>query len=355
MARNVSVFSGSSQSHRAILKLMSNEKSMMKPKKQLKSSVNSEMQLAYDADRIVAGLRGRLIQSEELSQLTRELGLEMASMVLYRSILKSPMHGSFFHRVNQAKINRDKKNIEIVVVASTSPGGGLSWGQHIDFIRQLARAQGFSTETIDTDPRATLSDNARMIQKELQTNKAENIVLVTLGRGSAEFRLLLQRRWQTPEEFSKVKAWLNIAGTVQGSRTHDLLLDRPLLKALEQAKYWLKSTSFTAFMEEASSNPIWRERLIMPPQMLIVSLIGIALFPKNLLANFTQLGEIGPNDGYSLCRDGICQPGLIYPIWGMSHQAEPVRLQPVLERMLSTLAEVLQKEGQRPQPAPLDY
>lgn len=315
----------------------------------------TEMQLAHEAEKILRLLRGRLISNEELEILTREKGVELATMTFHRSVLGNALHGGFFTKVNAqtvpsyqadlwSPVPRDipRRPFEVLVVQSVSPHAGMKWGERSDDVRRIARGLGFTTDTLDTLEANSLSDNARLISRDLQTRNAENIILVTFGRGAAEFRMLLQRRAQNSGEFSKVRAWINIAGTFSGSEYHDQILQQPLLKWNEQFLSRFRGRSYEAFLEEAKSFGLWRERFQLPNQLLTISMVGVPLashIPHGLRGGYALLSKMGPNDGYTLLRDCVAQPGLIYPVWGMSHRAEMERLKPVFPRLLLTLAE----------------
>ena len=58
------------------------------------------------------------------------------------------------------------------------------------------------------------------------------------------------------------------------------------------------------------------------PGLLVINVVGFPLtFHLNgtTRARHKQLAACGPNDGSTLLRDAIVEPGLVYPVWGADH------------------------------------
>ncbi len=304
-----------------------------------------DMSLSYQVRELIQFLAGRLPTRPEIEVVTHEQGVEFATKVLLRSILESTPHGQFV-RFAQALQPRPRPNgseripVEVVIVPSVSTGavGGIQprWGAHCDWIRQTARHQGFTTDIIDTDPLGSLTGNAQIIDSFLQQTPAQKIILITHGRGAAEFRLLLQKRREVPH-FRKVRGWLNINGAFFGSKLVDLTLSHPVQRRFSQLSTRWQGRNPAALGELSSSFPAWRERPYIHEQMMVVSVLGLPgreSVSIPLRPNFDRLAAYGPNDGIGLAMDAIARPGMIYPISGMSYGAEEFVFRPVLQRLL---------------------
>ncbi len=311
-----------------------------------------DMNLSYKARELIQFLAGRLPTRSEIQALTQEQGVEFATKVLLRTVLDSTFHGQFvrFVQTFQPRLRpagADRIPIEVVIIPSVSSGtlGGPQpkWGGHCHWIRQAARALGFTTDIIETEERESLTGNAHAIDIFLQQSTAQKIILVTYGRGSAEFRLLLQKRREAPH-FRKVRGWLNINGAFYGSKLVDLILAHPIQKHLSQLSSRWRGDSPAAYGELSSSFSAWRERPYIHEQMMVVSAVGLPgrdSLPRVLRANYDRLAAYGPNDGMGLSMDAIARPGLIYPVAGMSHGAEEFVFKPVLQRLLCAFEKII--------------
>jgi len=177
-----------------------------------------DIQLAYQTQDLLRMLAGRLPTRAEIEALSAEKGLALSSQFLHRAVLASQPHGAFIRHVQATKpapwpATEGLPPVEVVFVPSVSPGLRLRWGGHVDWMRGLAREIGFTTDVIGTSERESITGNARLIGECLRRTKAERVCLVTVGRGTAETRLLLQRRGRGARELEKVRAWISVGGS----------------------------------------------------------------------------------------------------------------------------------------------
>lgn len=285
---------------------------------------------------------GRVPSRAEIETLARERGVSFANKVLHAALLESSLHGPFIRHIQALQpqpIERPlaRKPTEVVFVPSVLWGARQDWGGHAEWMRRTARELGFMTDVVETDHRESISGNARRLGDYLTESASERIIFVTHGRGAAEFRMLLQRRGPQASELRKVRGWLNIAGASAGSRLIDLLLARRLNQLEARFDFWLHGRKPSALQELSARFPFWKERLAIHEKMLVVNVVGLPSqrhIPPHLERNFDLLSPFGPNDGGVLVADAMIRPGLIFPVLGMSHQASPVVLKPVLQRLL---------------------
>jgi hypothetical protein len=301
------------------------------------------MVLAYQAREYVRFFDGRLPNQAELQALVAERGYEFSVNTLYRAILGSALNANFIRhtQLTQPKaLAKSGTPIEVVVVPSVSWGTRQKWGQYTDWVRRQARALGFTSDVIETLEGESLSGNARIISDYLLSSQAKRIVLVTFGRGSAEFRILLQRRGRSAPELRNVCAWLNIGGAYFGSKLVTQRLADPVSKWQIKALSWLRRWKPAMLHELSSELPLWQEPLPILDRLMVVSVVGFAArenLPLHLRSNFDLLAPLGPNDGVVLASEAIARPGLVFPVPGMTHQFEENLLRPVLQRLLTVI------------------
>lgn len=305
-----------------------------------------DLHIAYQSREILRLLAGRLPSREETESLTSEKGLTLATHVLHQAILATQPHSAFIRHV-RSTVPRPQPRasgvapIEVVFVPSVTPELRLAWGAHTKWMRILAREIGFTTDIIETSPRESITGNARLIGSYLESTRAERVIAVTVGRGSTELRLLLQRRGRSSKDLCRLRGWINIGGAFGGSRTVALHLADRSRSVESRLGHWLRRTSFTALQEMSCETGIWRERMNVHDRMMIVSvfgLLGADRVPAVLKANFDKLSRFGPNDGGVLAYEAMARPGLLYPVPGLSHLAEEVILGPILQRLLTSMS-----------------
>ena len=318
----------------------------------MSNASNHDLQLAFEAKEILRTLAGRLPSWLELEAIREEQGFEIAQAVFYRSILQSQPHSGFIRHVQTIKPgfhdhSEGKSPIEVVIVPSTMPGAAV-WGAHVEWMRKNAREMGFTTEVIDTDKKDSVAGNAWRIGEHLKSTKAERILMVTTGRGSAELRMYLQRRGKNAVEPKKIRGWLNINGCAHGSRLFEDRMQSKLRRIGSQlTSTLLGKKDFTVASELATSFPLWREQLAVHQKLMTVSVFGLILpnqVPVGGREAFATLEKLGVNDGCVLAREAIIRPGMLYPIQGMSHALDETIFQGHLQRLLTCMGQAIVRD-----------
>jgi hypothetical protein len=319
-----------------------------------------DLEFTFEAQEILTALGGRLPTWAELEAINEEQGYGVALAVLYRGILQSQPHSSFIRHVQTAKPGFHdhkvgKSPVEVVIVPSVMPGPSGLWGAHVDWIRNIAREMGFTTDVVETSRKDSVAGNAWRIADHLKTSTASRIVMITTGRGSAEMRMYLQRKGKTAPEAKKVRGWLNINGCVHGSLLIESRLQKPFAKRTLQLKSMISGGKEAASLAElASSFPMWREQLATHQKLMIVSAFGLTMPNQLPLAGkdaFDYLATKGPNDGTLLAREQIIRPGLLYPIRGSRNILDEAFLQGHLQRLLTVIGASIVRDDQAAKPA----
>ena len=201
-----------------------------------------DMNLAHKAAQLAEVFEGRLPTARELANISEELGIEMASAILYRVINDSPVHGEIAKRMRAIDpndpIDRNpiQGKIEVTIVASNLFRSQRSWGDHVESWRKWARETGFTTDVIETESKLSISENARLIREHLLRHPHPNRFLVTYGQGAAEFRFILQKLQVAGvnEALSGIQAWVNVCGSFAGSGLSQFHNSTPLKRLFEK-------------------------------------------------------------------------------------------------------------------------
>jgi hypothetical protein len=328
----------------------------------------TEMGLAFRGVQIAEAFRGRLPARKELLDLTQELGVELTTSVFLKTAHEANGHGAFAKEVRgfdfdtdtAGDVRRLASKFELIFIPSNLPMSGRKWGDHIDPWRGWARAVGFKTDDIVTDPQATVSANARAILEYFKKNPAKdsskNRLVVTYGQGASELRLLLHRAWgeRGPgvrdfkrDELSCLRGWINVCGSYGGSSWSRHLSSSLLRWWPAAAKLKMQGRNPLVLKETSNDFSMWKSPVKFPEGFLTVNIVGVPLrsqVPAGLYQSYLEIAKRFPNDGLVSVSEAIVPGGLVLPIAGMSHRAEDVKLEPVFRRLLGVLAQTLKPQ-----------
>ena len=300
-----------------------------------------ELELVFEAAPIVKRLGGRLPSAAELVALTRTRGTELATAVLYKSILLSPLHGGFVRAMARPS-TANANGLEAVIVSGSGVPSANKRTKWTDGARECARRAGYSTDVVETSRSSSVAGNARAIADLVQAKPRDaKLVFVTFGQGAAELRFFLQKRGPAHPDMGKVRGWANVAGGFGGIAANDPAMAGGIAGWAARAACALGGRSFAAMAESSSRFGLWQEPFVPPRGALIASLVPIALprhLPPWLRARHRALASRGPNDGAILALDAIARPGLVYPAWGLSQASDLSAWAPHLEKALRVMA-----------------
>lgn len=262
----------------------------------------------------------------------------------------------FYDRIRRAPHNREL--IEAIEAPSRANGPGtrlrgrvliapaLFYRERPDIggdgavIQAAARAAGLEVEVLPVDSAGTAHTNGRRLRELLAARCTDHTVLVSLSKGAADVRVALQ---SMPPP-SGLRAWVIVSGLLRGTPAIDLLMRRWWRRwglRLLMARYRAPFELVQEFSAEGPS-PL-NARALAPPGLLVINLFGCPQ-SAHLATPFgrrrhRQLAHLGPNDGLTLLRDAIVEPGLAYPLWGADHYFRTADVPRVLERLIAFLVD----------------
>ena len=338
------------------------------------------MNLAHKSAMIVDAFPDRIPNARELEDMTRAFGIDLVTMALtkilagvcpikycldrvdrvYRDVqiaLRSeavagvspsfdktpPPSNTSGNYVNGKFVPKDER-AELCIIESVDPlTPGAKWGAHVELWRSWGRRAGLTTDVIQTVKGNSLLANADIIRRELALQPHDRRIIATVGQGGAEFRLLLEQLLKTaPHELAGIQMWVNVAGLIRGgSGVHarrSNFWDRKMLEISTRLRGWPGSMPH----QLSHLNP----RLRNEPELhglpfVCVSMVGfptVGDVPAGLKGSYLEMASRGPNDGLATFHEAILRPGYVVPVPGMSHRAEPERLGPWFQAVLSAFA-----------------
>jgi hypothetical protein len=336
----------------------------------------SDVKLRYRAGAFMAGLQGRIPGRQELNDIVEQYGVGVATAVWVRAVQESPLHGGFGRELMGLDLSHEfaaSKKIaaqyEVTVVASTSALGFREWGAHVDEWRGWAREIGFTTEVIATNSRNNVDENARFISEFLNNNPHHKRIIVTYGQGATELRQLLERRLRDTsaglptQDLKGVAAWISVCGSFAGATSSSLALKNWFSKILARLKLSLKGQNPKALSETSSESWIWKGEVPLPRDVFVASVIAAPVLPqilrqnwrqnlaqnlkaKSMLRQYLKIAKQDPNDGVLTLTECIVNPSVIVPVPGMNHNADAMKLKPVLQRLLALTVRTLESRAE---------
>lgn len=303
------------------------------PKAAIPPSID-ETDLLRRAEPFVAQLQGELPAAPRLHELTKQQGLDLATMVFYQAILASSAYCTFRDTLVHlpAEPVAGAIDAKVLIVPALLYAERPALGGDGKAIADIARARGFTTELIPIHSKGSMQANARLIWERIAQESCQKLWIVSLSKGGGEVRLALQAHVDHPA-LAKVRGWINVCGLVKGSP----LFDRYRLRMWIICR--LLGADRRNLTELRASYPPWQMPCHLPPDLQVINVLGVPLqahiHHRNMLWRYTHLGRLGPNDGLALLPDLVMQPGLIYPVWGADHFLQTPQAAPLFQKIFN--------------------
>jgi hypothetical protein len=194
-------------------------------------------------------------------------------------------------------------------------------------VRGVAEKMGWQTDLIPLLSLGSVAENALLLRRWFEQHSKERIILVSLSKGGADFKMALATT-EASSLFRNVVAWVNVCGPLNGSHMANWVLTSRIRTWFFRLKFlWQKRNfQFITDLRHDENAPL-AFPLRPPPSMKVLSLIGFPL-QQHMTTRFSRfchrtLATCGPNDGTTLLSDLSQWPDEIYPAWGMDHYFRP--------------------------------
>ena len=314
-----------------------------------------EARLLHEAAISFPELQYRDLNASTLTQLTTERGTEFATALLYHRLRSSPEHGPFIRRVEALRLTLERLPFlggTLLVEPAALYREYPEFGGDGALIRAIAERFGMRTRVAPAPSAGRLGVNAAILKTEIRNYDPATdgpLVVASLSKGGADVRVALE---SAPDAAARVFAWVQICGLVRGTpAVDDLLRSRWGVRGLTRAFLRMHGVT-TAFLRDLAYAPgaplrgEWRA----PDGLRIISVVGCPLVSHlsgATRARYRLLATLGPNDGSTMIRDAILEPGWVYPVWGADHYFRV----PSASELLYRLFFLLQEEWQANQRA----
>jgi hypothetical protein len=261
---------------------------------------------------------------------TRE-GIDAATTQLYRSVLESPQHGPFIHRVDEickrTAPRKWKTDYPLIIVPGAFYRENARSGADGRLLREQAERLDCRTGIIPIASRGTLKQNARIICNWLVEHQEQPVILASLSKGGADVKMALAEP-DSASAFKNVAAWVNLCGILNGTPMAEWLLSRNPAALLNRLYYTLRGQGL-GFLRDLGYGSGWPLdfELQLPQHIRMITIAGFPL-REHLSSPIARrchrrLAHLGPNDGSLVMSDVCALPGQLYPIWGADHYLRP--------------------------------
>ena len=306
----------------------------------------NEVRLLHEAGAACPGLRYADLSAETLACITRERGVDFATALLYDRVRRSEEHAPFIAAVEALEpdltaLPRLRGRVLVAPAAFYRQFPG--YGGDGRLIREVAAEFGLATALAPVASTGSVSGNAAAIERTLaaQPREPENpVVLVSLSKGGADARLTLEAGGPGA---GNVRVWVQIGGLVRGSPLVDAHLDGPCWRRAAIGAFLATARASPCLLPELRHGPgaLLARPVNLPPGVFVINVVGFPLashLTGGARARHRRLAALGPNDGSTLLRDAVVEPGVVYPVWGADHYFRVPEVSRLLYRLILYLA-----------------
>ena len=297
-----------------------------------------EVALARQAESYVAGFGGRMPVAGELAELSRDHGIDLATMVFYQAVRAADGNKAFVDAVDRQAIGATAgRKITLLILPALFYKEHPEVGGDGAHIASAAKACGIDTRTVPTISRGGIDGDLPIILQALQGVTDGEIWVMTLSKGAAEWRCLLQDH-ADEAALRRVTTWFNVGGLPNGCHLVDVMTGSRLRRVKARAFCKVIRMDYTSFCEFGTGNPRLQENVQAPAHMRVINIVGAPLtshVEKSMQTRFLMLKRLGPNDGMVLLPDALWLPGDVYPVLGADHFFRGSHISSLLYRLFA--------------------
>jgi hypothetical protein len=307
-------------------------------------------------ERLYQNALGELPDRDELKRISDDFSVDFAALYMADRILRVPENSEFRIAYNQT-CQRVRKTLphEAIQLPAAAAGYEVIFipgflykrypitGADLAAPRAALKKVGLSHSFVETVEDNVIEANAEIVMSAIRAKarSGRRMILVSVSKSGPEVALALTRL--EPEETGAVAAWVNVAGTVQGSPLAD------------DESFQIENYTGKINMAGVESMGTVRSRrrfaaFRIPDHVLVVNYIGVPLFGSvSMLASkgFFHLRAFGPNDGLALLPDLIIPGGVTLAEVGPDHFLFDAEIDVTTVAMTITVIEQLEKPNRR--------
>lgn len=309
-------------------------------KKLFPAAVGDEVDLAASARAALDGLGNEIPDKAQLAALAAQGQVDLASRMLFEALLRDGHHGAFIRQVDGMPIKPvpGARAPLLIIVPGMFYRQYPEIGADGSLLIEVANRFGIETELAPTASLGSVSGNVELLHQFLLTRAERPFWLVSISRGSAEVKWLLNAYPEAPY-LRRLTAWVGLCGIVAGTPLHHGIYRNRVLKRLHRGVARLTGVHPDLAEQLLSDQPHWQPTRL-PAHLQVVNLISVPpswQVTQHAATRFQRICHLGPTDGVVLLADYLTEPGVIYPVWGVDHFMRSNELGALLYRLLNCL------------------
>jgi hypothetical protein len=201
----------------------------------------------------------------------------------------------------------------------TDPSSGADFAHQRQFFEEL----GIKVRLIRTEEDGTVEANAAIIAANLRSRRQGNdkILLVSSSKGGPEVALALGKLL-SPDETTRVKAWISVGGLFRGTPLADFATRWPQ-SWIVRLMFLYSRTGFQSLPGLTTKVSQARlDKIKIPARVMLIEYIAVPLSGDiygSVTRRYLRLRKDGPNDGLTLLADELLPNGISVIEPGVDH------------------------------------
>lgn len=185
---------------------------------------------------------------------------------------------------------------------------GVMTGSDLSRPMRIANNLGIESVFVPINPHGAVEENAVFISQTIQSYAtSKDIILVGPSSAGPAIHLSLAHKLP-PETQKRVKAWVNLAGILQGTPLVDHYQKWFRVWFLQLALWWEAWEKENVLSLSMEKSRVRFEGLSLPQDLLVINYIGLSLsgdITPFAAERYVMLRSEGPNDGLTLLPDSL--------------------------------------------------
>lgn len=277
-----------------------------------------------------------VLSKQQLRNIQAQHGIELATAMLYESILKSEHH-TFINKINNypATPIKPSKDIKLLLVPGLFYKEAPEVGADGEIIARIASSSGFKVEKLNLHSKGNLKKNHNLILNAIKNEKHPNVWIFALSKATAEVKQIFDKHLINKP--TNIKGWVNISGIWNGTHLANHMLSNLAKRAYRKSLYSITGVSYKALQELQTHHIRWLKNKKPPESLDIINIFALSLLSvvhPTLIKQYKVLSKYGPNDGVVAFDDISKIYGKIYPIWGSDHYMHNLKFSALTYKLL---------------------
>ncbi|PJZ43839.1 hypothetical protein [Leptospira brenneri] len=308
--------------------------------KEIPSTVLDETDLFLKAKSILPNITFQDIGADQLIEIQKSHGIDLATAFLYDLILNRSGVPSFYKQLysfspESGKFGKIKGKVLAV------PAGLYEelpeYAGDGSLVLSIAKKFGLETLKIPVQSKGKINDNVKIIYETIAKEK-EPLYVFSFSKGGSDFRMFLEKY---PELSPRIKLWVSVGGIHKGLHLVERFVGNSKLKNFFSKSLLNVVGIPLEFVSDFSLQPNdLNKPFSLPKNLKTVSVVGFPIeshLKGTIRSRYKYLSSFGPNDGVTLLLDAIIPDSHIIPVWGTDHYFRSPKISNVFHQIFHAI------------------